>query len=87
MILITSVVIESRTDKFLSEIECQDDIDKIQSQAEMITQFKGMIESLQKILDTQALKDLKQQELIANLTAEVAKLNDYNQRHNKFSFG
>ena len=37
--------IESRADKSLSEMERQDYIDQIQSQAETIAQFKGMIES------------------------------------------
>ena len=48
---LNALEIESRAEIPLSEMERQDYIDKIQSQAEMIAQFQGMIDSLQKILD------------------------------------
>lgn len=66
---LNALEIESRAETPLSEMERQDYIGKIQSQAEMIAQFKVMLESLQKVLDAQDVKDLKQQELIASLTA------------------
>lgn len=68
-------------------MERQDYINLLESKDETITQFKSMIESLKKVLEANATEKLKLLDQLAKLTAEVSKLNDYNQRYNKFTFG
>lgn len=68
-------------------MERQDFINLLQSKDETIAQFKSIISSLEKALDSDAVERKNLLDQITSLTAEVAKLNDYNQRHNKFSFG
>lgn len=84
---LNALEVESRAETPLSEMERQDFLNLLQSKDETIAQFKSLISSLEKALDADAVERKTLLEQIAKLTAEVAKLNDYNQRHNKFSFG
>lgn len=84
---LNALEIELRAETPLCEMERQDFINLLQSKDETIAQFKNMISSLEKVLDADAVERRNLLDQIAKLTAEVAKLNDYNQRHNKFSFG
>ncbi len=84
---LTALEIESRAEISLPDMERQDFINLLQSKDETIAQFKSIISSLEKALDSDAVERKNLLDQITSLTAEVAKLNDYNQRHNKFSFG